>query len=695
MIRLISILSIFFLTSLLAGPAAATDSVASYDSTQYLVNKDIGEERWAISQYLGDGTVTGNVYFPDGRAPRFIWCEDATEPEDAADEVHLSCWGAERCAAAPCTAEEWTFLSDVVLPRSYLRPKGEVEWVDIGAPATLARSFFEPSSGSTEGEPAAGLQTTRDGKRILVSKDVGAERWAITQNLEDRTVTGNVFFADGGAPAFLSCEETAATESEFTYDCRIAEALVFGPIEDGEGNFFVNQLVGDDANEGTQAEPFATIQGAIDGIPPTGGRIYVAGGVYTAQPNEFEYEGDEPARMLVIDNRSRIEIFGSFNPQTWIRDRELFPSVIDAGRRGIVIYESAAITIDGFTIRTEDAVRPGDSSVGVLIDESRVVSIRRNTILTGSGATGDDGEDGEPGATGSRGGNGQDGALCLSPASRSGGRGGSGAGFGNPGGAGGRGTPSASGGSGSRGNPSSPSGSTASGGTAGRSGTNGIDGEPGAGALARRLGAGLDVYSSNGRSGTYGQSGGGGGGGNGGSGLPPVLLVPPNCGGGGGGGGGGGERGTPARSGQSGGSAVGIAIGYESDAEITDNLIQPGNGGHGGVGGIGGTGGAGGAGGSGGDGTILGARAGSSGGRGGRGGRGGDSGSGAGGSSIGVLVEEDENTVVILEGNTIELGEPGLGAINPEAAEITAGEDGLALELLDLSEGEESEPIPF
>jgi len=42
----------------------------------------------------------------------------------------------------------------------------------------------------------SGLQVTPDGKRTLVNKDVGDERWAIVRSTD--TVSGNVYFPDGG-----------------------------------------------------------------------------------------------------------------------------------------------------------------------------------------------------------------------------------------------------------------------------------------------------------------------------------------------------------------------------------------------------------------------------------------------------------------------------------------------------------------
>src|SRR5262245_1237489 len=57
----------------------------------------------------------------------------------------------------------------------------------------------------------SGVQISPDGKRVLISKDVGDERWAITLN-DDNTVTGNVFPQDGGPPQFVWCEPAAEAQ---------------------------------------------------------------------------------------------------------------------------------------------------------------------------------------------------------------------------------------------------------------------------------------------------------------------------------------------------------------------------------------------------------------------------------------------------------------------------------------------------
>jgi hypothetical protein len=64
------------------------------------------------------------------------------------------------------------------------------------------------SGSAVVGAAPTGVQWTPDGLRILVNKDVGAERWAITWNLSDVSTTGNVFFQDDRAPSFIWCENT-------------------------------------------------------------------------------------------------------------------------------------------------------------------------------------------------------------------------------------------------------------------------------------------------------------------------------------------------------------------------------------------------------------------------------------------------------------------------------------------------------
>ncbi len=98
------------------------------DSARYLISKDVGAERWAISVNVEDRTATGNVFMSDGSPTAFVWCDitDITPDPDPAQTVYtLSCWGADACTAAPCAESEWSFIRDgIELTGSFLLPPG-------------------------------------------------------------------------------------------------------------------------------------------------------------------------------------------------------------------------------------------------------------------------------------------------------------------------------------------------------------------------------------------------------------------------------------------------------------------------------------------------------------------------------------------------------------------------------------------
>ena len=180
------------------------------DGIYNLVSKDVGAERWAITRN-DDGTVTGNVFFPGGGEPKFLWCE---EQSSTAEDITLVCSGADRCTLKTCTPDDWTFLAEVTVPFSFFTP-------DLVASSEAASVALERPAGLDQG---SGLQITPDELRVLVSKDVGAERWAITRNLTDGSVTGNVFFPDGGDPKFLWCEQIGKGGGNLTFRCFGADA---------------------------------------------------------------------------------------------------------------------------------------------------------------------------------------------------------------------------------------------------------------------------------------------------------------------------------------------------------------------------------------------------------------------------------------------------------------------------------------
>lgn len=85
------------------------------------------------------------------------------------------------------------------------------------------------AASAVAGGRESGIQLTPDGERILVSKDVGAERYAITANTADRSLTGNVFFTDGGPAKFIACSRISGND----FSCGVADACVTSGRESG------------------------------------------------------------------------------------------------------------------------------------------------------------------------------------------------------------------------------------------------------------------------------------------------------------------------------------------------------------------------------------------------------------------------------------------------------------------------------
>lgn len=91
--------------------ASATPYQLSPDARRQLVSIDLFGGRWAIVRNRDDGSVTGNVFSPDGRAPTFVWCTQ-TAIDDT--EVSLSCLTAGSCPVGGSCSGGWQPVDNVV-----------------------------------------------------------------------------------------------------------------------------------------------------------------------------------------------------------------------------------------------------------------------------------------------------------------------------------------------------------------------------------------------------------------------------------------------------------------------------------------------------------------------------------------------------------------------------------------------------
>lgn len=226
----------------------------SQDGFSYLVNKDIGDQRWSIGfNFLpvraADGSVvkqqqgiTGNVLRGADAPPTFIFCEvrgDSTGTlDDPSSTFRLSCVGSEGCTAtaAECADGSWALISDDVavsasffLPPEGLpaTPQSDPEIVVIGRtsdpPSYMTPDFTTPA-GSSAARPAGGGCAVD--APCLVSRVGGCT------SVEGRIVDGGdqcLCRIDAVDPACIACDGAAAS-GQCGADCAfpLGDATVRG-----------------------------------------------------------------------------------------------------------------------------------------------------------------------------------------------------------------------------------------------------------------------------------------------------------------------------------------------------------------------------------------------------------------------------------------------------------------------------------
>jgi putative iron-regulated protein len=170
-------------------------------ATYTLVNKDVGGQRWAIVQNEANGVVTGNV-FPTagGSGVQFLYCADASASSGSA--VFGNCFLAAPCDTDGCGADDWQ---------------------PIAGNPEVAASFFAPAAGR-----ASGLQLTPTGEEILISKDLGAQRWTITTLAEPASSA----FPLGIGPVFGNIFEAPSEEVTVENVLRTNAAIAFAVYSD-------------------------------------------------------------------------------------------------------------------------------------------------------------------------------------------------------------------------------------------------------------------------------------------------------------------------------------------------------------------------------------------------------------------------------------------------------------------------------
>lgn len=415
------------------------------------------------------------------------------------------------------------------------------------------------------------------------------------------------------------------------------------PVENTCGVFVSPS--GSDANPGSKESPLATIEAAI--AVANGRPIYLCAAPF-AGPVIVE---EDAVLFGGLDCAAGWGYVGASSRTTITAPAGMIPLRVTTG---------ITAQLHDLTVRSEDAVLPGGSSIALIAEAGADVSLVRCGIQAGNGMTGANGESYVTTATdGVKGEHGVDACLASqavtppAPVSE----------CGEVDAAGGSGgvSEAISGGAGNPGLPqlseNGGAGEYVTSCEVGGKGANGLNGEAGAGATGHGT-IGVAGYTGvpgdNGEPGTTAQGGGGGGGAKGGSGSGKCADMTKASGASGGTGGTGGCGGLGGKGGAPGGASIGI-LSLSASLSFEEVTIAVKDGGDGGAGGEGQFGGGGAPGGAGGmvppAATLL--KPGCSGGGGGVGGKGGAGGGGLGGHSLGIAhagAPPDTSGVTILIG---------------------------------------------
>ena len=160
-------------------------------------------------------------------------------------------------------------------------------------------------------------------------------------------------------------------------------------------SFFV-ALSGSDANPGTMAAPFRTIQTAINAAAEHGAKKHVLVG-----------RGNYLESVTLADG---VSLFGQYDAAGgWSRSASNTTSITSSETVAVSVANYLGTgAIEGFTISSGNAAAPGTSSRVIVLEQAGSgLSIRHNSIVVGDGASGVAGSHGTAGAAGGNGSPGQ------------------------------------------------------------------------------------------------------------------------------------------------------------------------------------------------------------------------------------------------------------------------------------------------
>jgi hypothetical protein len=156
------------------GAGAPSSSTLAFNEREYLVNKAIGQDRWAVSLLLREGAtngaiveapVAGSVYDPAGGTPVFAFCN----PESPIDLSKRGQTASFDCSVTgPCRGSledcsgAWASVGSRQIPVSFfLPPEGSGLESNAGCEEFTDTNYGFPVDGSCENSPPSGAQAAQ------------------------------------------------------------------------------------------------------------------------------------------------------------------------------------------------------------------------------------------------------------------------------------------------------------------------------------------------------------------------------------------------------------------------------------------------------------------------------------------------------------------------------------------------------
>ncbi len=196
------------------------------DGKGVLVSKDVAGSRYAITSNEDDGSLTGNVFFTDGRPPVFLFCESLGNSD-------YSCSSGDRCTDTICPP--YTFVGTVTLPSDFFSISGECPIFQPVGTVDLPSDFFSVPS-ATRGALSVGARQVigsnpfGDLTKITVTSGAAARAAAVAPASTSRNEPAA---CPGGGGATLQCEVDEAPDGSTTTVATLDYEQCVFPQADG------------------------------------------------------------------------------------------------------------------------------------------------------------------------------------------------------------------------------------------------------------------------------------------------------------------------------------------------------------------------------------------------------------------------------------------------------------------------------